>query len=121
VPGKEINGNRVPFRGRHKLGGKVGQAEKVGSPQSPISNPCFFRQQRELIREIHSAVTVFLIHNILPDDGHLRPADAIGETESVDTWRRFVPSPEGDSGLFAWSFPGTSMPDSGIVPHLDGA
>ena len=38
-----------------------------------------FRQQSELLREIHSAVMVFLIHNILPDDGHLRPADATGK------------------------------------------
>jgi hypothetical protein len=32
----------------------------------------FLRQQLELFREIHSAVMVFLIHNILPDGGHLR-------------------------------------------------
>src|ERR1700723_2661233 len=41
VPGKETNGNQVSFRGRHS------------------------------VREIHSAVMVFLIHNILPDGGHL--------------------------------------------------
>ena len=39
----------------------------------------FFRQQLELFREIHSAVMAFLIHNILPDGGHLSPTGAAGE------------------------------------------
>ena len=39
----------------------------------------FFCQQLELFREIHSAVMVFLIRNILPDGGHLRLADATGK------------------------------------------
>jgi len=113
VPGKESNGNQVPFRGRHnQLDHKSLQNPSANQSRKGRKNPepgtgvpgkeatetksplgdgttlvrlhfnlksMFFRQQFELFREIHSAVMVFLIHNILPDGGHLGPADATGE------------------------------------------
>ena len=51
----------------------------LSSVPIPLLKSVFFRQQSELLREIHSGVMVFLIHNIVPDDGHLRPADATGK------------------------------------------